>query len=344
MRFEPTDEQRLLRDGVRGMLRAACSPAVVRASLSSDTGRSPSLWRTLAEMGIVGATIPEAYGGLGRDASDFAVLLEEAGRAALPEPLLETAVASALLVRAGSDQLRATWLPEVAAGRALLTTGLGTAPFVADAHVADLLLLERGGELHAVERRDVVLTRERSVDGARRLHRCSWTPSARTRVAPDARDAIAAASDLGALGTAAQLVGLAARMIEMTVEYAKLRTQFGRPIGSFQAVKHHLVNAHVQVELARPLVSRAAWSLAHGARSASLHVSMAKAHASEAALTASRAALQCHGAIGYTTEHDLHLFMKRAWALATAWGDAARHRERVAAGVLDGPEQNGDDE
>jgi alkylation response protein AidB-like acyl-CoA dehydrogenase len=346
MRFEITEEQRLFRDTVRDLLRVESSPAVVRASWASESGRSPTLWAKLAEMGVVGATIPEAYGGLGRDALDFVVLLEEAGRAALAEPLLETTVAAALLRDAGSEELRARWLPDVAAGRAILTSSVGTAPFVADAHVADLLLLEHGAELHAVARGEVTPTREASVDGARRLHRCRWEPSARTRIADGetARAALDRARDLGALGTAAELVGLGSRMIEATVEYTKVRTQFGKPIGSFQAVKHHLVNAHLHVEFARPLVLRAAYSLSHGHRAASLHVSMAKAHASEAAKLAARAALQCHGAIGYTTEHDLHLYMKRAWALATAFGDAASHRERVAWRVLDGNEITGEDE
>jgi alkylation response protein AidB-like acyl-CoA dehydrogenase len=146
---------------------------------------------------------------------------------------------------------------------------------------------------------------------------------------------VARTIDRAAVGSAAQLLGIGAAMVERTVEYAKIRTQFGKPIGSFQAVKHQLADAHVALELARPVVYRAAASLAGRAADASLHASMAKAQASEAALRAARAALQCHGAIGYSFEYDLHMWMKRAWALAAAWGDAAWHRARVATAVLD---------
>jgi alkylation response protein AidB-like acyl-CoA dehydrogenase len=123
-------------------------------------------------------------------------------------------------------------------------------------------------------------------------------------------------------------------MIETTVAYAKVRTQFGQPIGSFQAVKHLLANAHLEVELAAPMVYRAAHSIARGVEGGSLHASMAKARAGDAANAAARAALQVHGAIGYSFEHDLHLFMKRAWALAGAWGDAAHHRARCATAIF----------
>ena len=124
-------------------------------------------------------------------------------------------------------------------------------------------------------------------------------------------------------------------MLAMTVEYAKERRQFGVPIGSFQAVKHHLADVALALEFCRPLVYRGAWSIAHADDGRSVHVAMAKARASEAALRAGRVALQVHGAIGYTTEYDLHLWMKRAWALAASWGDAAWHDARVGRAILD---------
>ncbi|MCA9565875.1 MAG: hypothetical protein KC561_20400, partial [Myxococcales bacterium] len=146
----------------------------------------------------------------------------------------------------------------------------------------------------------------------------------------------AAAFDRGALGTAAELLGLAQWMLDTTVEYAKVRTQFGRAIGSFQAVKHHLADALLKLEFAKPMVYRAAYALAGNESDASLHISGAKAYASEAASFVARKALQVHGAIGYSDEYDLHMWMKRTWALAASWGDAAWHRERVAEYVLDG--------
>jgi hypothetical protein len=228
------------------------------------------------------------------------------------------------------------WLPRIAKGDARIAVGIGGAPYVAGAAEADLLLLERRGELHAVAPRGVELVPEPSVDGARKLYRVGWTPRAETAIAQgdDAPSLLAAAFDRGALGAAAELLGLAHRMIEMATDYAKVRKQFGAPIGSFQAVKHHLASALVKVEFAKPAVYRAAYSIAHADPARATHVSMAKACASDAALASARAALQCHGAIGYSFEHDLHLWMKRAWALAAAWGDADWHRERVAKAIM----------
>jgi alkylation response protein AidB-like acyl-CoA dehydrogenase len=131
------------------------------------------------------------------------------------------------------------------------------------------------------------------------------------------------------------LIGLARRLLEVTVEYVQVRRQFGRPVGSFQAVKHHLADALGKLELAAPVVYRAAVALAHAEPARAVRVSMAKAVASDAASFVAGTALQCHGAIGYAFENDLHLWMKRVWALAAAWGDAAWHRARVADAVLD---------
>jgi len=145
-----------------------------------------------------------------------------------------------------------------------------------------------------------------------------------------------AAIDRGALAVAAQQVGMAHRMVEIAVDYAKQREQFGRPIGSFQAIKHMLATVQVKIEFARPLVYRAAHSVARAESSRSIDVSQANAAASDAASLAAKTALQVHGAIGYTWEVDLHLWMKRAWALEAAWGSRRWHRRRIAEAVLDG--------
>lgn len=338
MRFAFTDDQKLFRDTLRALLEKECTADVVRRAWAEEgTGRSPPLWGKLAELGVVGLTIPEAQGGLGLSEIDLVLLLEESGRAALPEPIVEnTAVGVPLLVESADADARHTWLPRVAAGKARLTVGLEGAAFVCDAHVADLLLLQRGDELHGVPREAAKLEPEHSVDRARRLFRVVWSPSEKTRIAagPVASAALARAFDRGALAVSAVLLGLARHLIDVTVEYAKVRKQFGSAIGSFQAVKHHLADALVKLEFARPVVYRAAYSMSHASPAAPLHVSMAKAYASEAALLAAGAALQCHGAIGYSYEHDLHLWMKRVWALAAAWGDASWHRARVGTLVL----------
>jgi alkylation response protein AidB-like acyl-CoA dehydrogenase len=208
---------------------------------------------------------------------------------------------------------------------------MSSMPAVPGAAGADLFLLERDGELHAVPAAAVALTPRPALDGSRRLAQVDWEPSAATLVVSgfEAEEVLAVVGDRAALGTGAVLVGVADRLIAMAAQYAKERSQFGVPIGSFQAVKHHLADALVRVEFARPMVYRAAWSLSAGEPDAGLHCSMAKAMASDAATLAARTALQVHGAIGYTWEHDLHLWMKRAWALAASWGDAATHRARV---------------
>jgi alkylation response protein AidB-like acyl-CoA dehydrogenase len=336
MRFVFTEDQRLFQHTVRDLLTKECPPEEVRALWADPVGRSRQRWSKLAEMGVLGLLVDVEHGGMGMDEVDLVLLLEETGRVALPEPVVETAaVATRLLDEAGGVEARDRWLPAIAGGDTMVAVGLeATGPYVADAHVADLLLLQRGAELHAVQPGAVSLVAQPSVDGARRIFSVGWTPSPATRLAA-AAEPLAAAFDRGALGAAAQLVGIADHMIELTAEYARQREQFGQPIGSFQAVKHLLADALLKLDFARPAVYRAAWSVARGEATRARDVSMAKAFAAEAADRAARASLQIHGAIGYTWEHDLHLWMKKGWTLAAAWGDAAWHRERVAAGLLD---------
>lgn len=339
MHFAFTEDQLALRDGVRDLLQKECTPEKVRACWINETGRVPELWAKLAAAGIVGATAPEEAGGLALTPVDWVLLFEEAGRVALPEPLIEhTAVAIPLLAEAGTPALKEAWLGKAAAGKALISVGLspGGDPFVNAAREADLLLMQIPDGLHAVTRDRVELEAQTSVDGSRRIAIVDFWPNVETRVGA-AKSALGAAFDRGALAAAATLIGLGQTMLDMTVEYAKVRTQFGRPIGSFQAVKHQLVDALSALEFARPMVYRAAWSLSTlpgGDPEAKVHVSMAKTYASEAATSVAKTALQCHGAIGYTTEYDLHMWMKRSWALASTWGDPKWHRDRVAAALL----------
>jgi alkylation response protein AidB-like acyl-CoA dehydrogenase len=312
VRFAFSDEQLAMRDAVRAFLEKECPPKVVRDAWTNDTGRS-GLWPRLGELGVLGVLAPEADGGFGGDELDLVLLLEETGRAALPEPVVEhAAVAIPLLdgtraAAAASGDITVTVLPPS-----------GLAPY---ADTADLVLVDGG----LVETGALQLREHESVDRSRRLFAINRPP---TWTDGDALNR-------AALGLAAQLVGLAGHMLTTTVEYAKERHQFGVPIGSFQAVKHHLADVALALEFARPLVYRAAWSVARRDADRSMHVGMAKARASEAALRSGRVALQVHGAIGYTTEYDLHLWMKRAWALAASWGDAAWHDDRVGRAILD---------
>ena len=320
MQFAFSEDQVLFRDTVRDFLTNECPPAVVRAAWESDTGIAADVWGGLAEMGVVGLTAPEAAGGLGMSDVDLVMLLEEAGRAALPAPLVEhTAVGIPAL---GDHEA----VEAAAAGELLVSIGLAGSAYVVGAEQADLLVLEADDRtLHAVPREAVGLEPVASIDGSRRLAKVEWTPASDTALASDP----VLAFDRGALGAAAQCVGVAQSLVDTTVEYVKERQQFGKAVGTYQAVKHHLANAALGVTFARPCVYRAAWCVAEGVPEASREVSTAKALASDAVDLAARIALQCHGAIGYTYEYDLQLWLKRGWALAAAYGDAAWHRDRV---------------
>lgn len=357
MRFALTPEQIEFRDAVRSLLADTCGPDDVRAAWADRVlagggpgggdGRVPAAWSALGQMGVLGICVPEEHGGLGMSDEDLVPLLIEAGYAGLPDPLSSTAgVAVGLLRDHAPAGLRAQWLPRIAAGE--VTVGVGfstpwseTAPTVSSASTMDAFVLFDRGEAHLVAPTSVELTPVDSVDGARHLARVDWTPSEATLVVggdhsgdSDGFSAVHAAFDRAALGAAALLVGLSRRMLDMSVLYATERRQFGVPIGSFQAVKHELADAALALEFAEPLVLRAAHSLATGDRDAAVHVSMAKAKASAAAELVAGTSLQVHGAIGYTVECDLHLFMKRSWALASRYGNAEFHRTRVRRSVI----------
>ena len=315
MNFALSDDQVAFRDAARELFAKEVTPKDVRAAWTAPVGElDRGVWASLDDMGVLGLLVPEADGGLGLDETFLVPVLEEAGRVALPHPLVETAMVGATLgLRDG-----------------MVSTNLGGAiiPCAAD---ADQLLLRRGASLVVVTRGEVAIEPVETVDGARRAGRVPADVTGHVVTAK--ASVIDAAADRGALGTAAMLVGLGQTMLDMTVAYVIERKQFGVPIGSFQAVKHHLADARLALEFARPAVWRAAWSVAHDAPTRARDVSMAKALASDAAELVGRQALQCHGAIGYTVEYDLHLYLKRTWALSRAWGDTAHHTDRVAAAL-----------
>jgi alkylation response protein AidB-like acyl-CoA dehydrogenase len=322
MEFAFTDDQLDFRDAVRDLLAKECAPSVVRAAWTNDDGRSGAAWDALGAMGVLGALVAETDGGLGLTELDVVLLAEEAGYAALPEPFVEHVLVGAPLVATGRDG--------VATGGCVVTAGDPLVPYAAAADVAVLL----APDAQVVEHATAEFAAEHSVDGSRRLGRLAHATGGRALT----RAELSTAFWRGNLGYSAELLGLARRMLAMTVEYVSERRQFGVPIGSFQAIKHHLADVRIAIEFAAPLVHRAAYSLAEGDPDAMVHGSMAKAQSADAAMLAARAALQCHGAIGYSFEHDLHLWMKRAWALARTWGDASWHRDRVARAILDSPE------
>jgi len=353
VRFAFTDDQRLFRDTVRDLLAKECQPEQVRYAWVDEDGRLRDVWGALGEMGVLGVQVPEASGGLGLNELDLVLLLEETGRVALPDPIVETAAVAAPLLAdvAGSQAASeatshwvAPWLSRLAGGDAIVAVALGDWRLVSHGIDADLLIgvhPHRPGRLVAVVGSNVDGVAQPSVDGARTLATVDWAAADEEVLAegPVAEALIARALDRGALGTAAQLLGLGGRLLDLTVAYVKERQQFGVPIGSFQAIKHHLADALLALEFARPVVYGAAWALADetGAVApgqASRAASHAKVAASDAARLVGRQALQCHGAIGYTVEYDLHLYLKRVWALSQAFGGAEHHRRRVADSVL----------
>lgn len=355
MRFAFTDDQLAFRDAVAELLKKECPAEVVRAAwpdgadahgarkgegARADVTRVEKVWSDLAEMGVLGIGVSESAGGLGMGPLDWVLLAEETGYAALPHPFVETACVTAPLLDALDDPHGV--LDELIDGRrqaSVLPLGSTLVPW-GDA-ITYLFTLDQGvdgtwrgarvmGGLAVGDEEDRRRTLADGLDAGRRVVQLGvWESGGEFAVGKVAEQAF----DHGALATAAQLVGLGRRMLDITVEYVKERRQFGVPIGSQQAVKHHLADAAMRLRFAAPAVYAAAWSMSVDDPDAGRAVSTAKALASDAARVTARKALQCHGAIGYTVECDLHLYLKRAEALARTWGDAAWHRRRVATAL-----------
>lgn len=333
MDFTFTEDQLLFQESVRDFLTKEVTPEKIRERWDTETGRSDELWAQLAELGLCGMTVPEEHAGLGMNELDFVLLAQEAGYVALPEPLVHTVlVAVPTLLNSSKEELKTEWLPKVAAGEAKVVVGLEQNSLVEDAHIADLLILEKAGVLYALRQDEVSLRANESVDPSRKLFAVTFD-EAKAAVFAEGDEAarlINGALNRGALGVAAQALGLAQRMVDMSVAYTSERKQFGVPIGTFQAVKHHMANVAYKLEYAKSPVYRAAYAVANGLSTVDMNVSHAKFAACEAADLAARNSIQVHGAMGYTWEVDLHIFLKRAWAFNNTWGDAGFHKRRVA--------------
>ncbi|MFV2171646.1 acyl-CoA dehydrogenase family protein [Actinomadura sp. LOL_016] len=305
MKFVLSQEQRMFAGTLRRLLAEAGTAKIVRAWASGDHGPGRGLWSALAEAGLFAVAVPEEHGGAGLLPVELAAAMEEVGRAAAPGPYVETLAAAELLPRTGGGGL----LPGIAEGAAMVTLGV---PHALDADAADAVL-GADGTPRAVSGGPMT-----SLDPARRLFRVDGGPPA-------------GPPDFGVLMCAAQQIGLGRALLDVTVEYARTRQQFGRPIGEYQAVKHHLAGAMVELEFARPLLYGAA--LAYGTPEFGRDVAAAKVAASDACYGAAKIALQVHGAIGYTDEYDPSLWIRKARALHSAWGTPAEHRARVVAAL-----------
>ncbi len=344
MHFAFTDQQTEFRDAVRQVLAKECTTDHLRAAFDGPSARTPR-WATLAALGVVGLTVPESHGGLGLGPVDLVLLLEEAGRAGLPEPLLDTTALAAPLLAdlVGEDQVAnaaaAGWLRSIAAGDTAAAVGPpeSRGALLAGADGADLFVLSTGGgtggpEVHVVDSEAVTVAPVPSLDPTRRLGVVDWDPTPESQVASGsvAESIIQRTADRAAVAAGAELLGLSDRMITLAAEYARERHQFGKPIGSFQAIKHRCADMLVDVEGMRSSVYWAAWCIGADDADASVAASTAKVWCSDASKRVMASALQVHGGIGFTWEHDLHLFMKRAQLDQLTFGDASYHRERLA--------------
>ncbi|MGW0248221.1 acyl-CoA dehydrogenase family protein [Nocardia goodfellowii] len=331
MRFALSPEQLDFGTSVRKLLDAGQTPAVVRAWAAGDARAGRGLIRQLANSGVLGLAIDEDNGGVGAEPIDLVVAFLEIGRAGVPGSLVETAAAIPALLQALPDtELAQRWLPGFAEGTALGTIAFAAPdqePVVLDADTAEVVLVVDGAELCQAEHRTLV----RSIDPARRLFTVS--PGEPVAEGDAVVDAAAIAFDTGALAGAAQLLGAGRALLHQATEYAKQRKQFGKPIGEFQAVKQKLADVLIALDLAEPLLYRAALTMGEPTRARD--VSAAVITCGDAAYGAARAALQVHGAIGYTAEYDLSLWLTKVTALRSAWGTPDMHRSRIARALRD---------
>jgi len=316
--FEIDEQQRDFAASIDAAFGSADVPAAVRAWSAGDTGPGRKLWATLSDLGVTALAVAEEFDGIGAHPVDLVVATERLGYWGVPGPVAES-IAVAPVLLAGHGERSAG----LASGELIATVALRPhAPRALDADTAGLILVAGDGEVSDGTAGEL----HQSVDPARRLF--DVTTVGKAQKADTAR-----AFEFGALVTAAQLIGAGQAMLDASVEYAKQRSQFGRVIGSYQAIKHKLADVYIAVELARPLVYAAALSLADGSPNTARDVSAAKAAASDAALLSARSSLQTHGAIGFTQEHDLSLLLLRVQALHSAWGDPSWHRRRVLDGL-----------
>jgi alkylation response protein AidB-like acyl-CoA dehydrogenase len=348
MNFDFTDDQQAIKRTARDFLSARYRFELVRELAGDERGFTDAQWQEVAELGWPGVIVPEEHGGLGLGAVELIIIEEELGYSLAPTPLLSDVAAALFLVAAGSDEQRAEWLDPLASGSVRGTVAVeldgparvgggrvsATAMAVPDAAGAAFVIVadgEGGLLLVPTDAEGVEIAPQEALDPTRKLYRVVFEGAAGEQLPGGDPEAVDRAYATIATALAAENVGAAQRTMEMAVEYAKDRKQFDRPIGAYQAVSHRCAQMLLEVEGARSLVYGAAWALDHDPSSAVRAASMAKAYAGDAGYRVSASALQVHGGIGFTWEHDLHFFLKRAKANAHAFGDSSWHRERVAA-------------
>jgi alkylation response protein AidB-like acyl-CoA dehydrogenase len=370
MDFAFTPDQILLKNSVRAFLDEHCKPATVRLLWDDPRGESEAMWKEMAQLGWLGLSLPEEHGGSGLGMVETALLLEELGRAAYPGPYWPTMLVAHVIAEAGFDAQKKRWLGAIAGGGARAALALldadldwnpqavgtraekmasgwqltGTKRYVAWSHVADVLLVParapEGLSLFLVDPAAAGLTSSpvQSMDPGLRLAHLTLD-----RVPVRADEALGAPGSAGPLlsrllrrggvGAAAEMLGAARRCLDMAVGYAKVREQFGQPIGSFQAIRHKCSEMLLETENSHAAVYYAAWALDAGADDAETAASIAKSYVGDASRKVCGEAIQVHGGIGFTWEYDLHMYFKRAKGLEAQYGDADYHRELIVSAV-----------
>jgi alkylation response protein AidB-like acyl-CoA dehydrogenase len=326
MHFDFNDEQREIKSTAKEFVAARFKPEKVRELAGAESPYDDAVWKEMCELGWPGIAISEEYGGQGLGAVELVILQEELGYACAPTPLISNAYAGRVIEAAGSDEQRSRWLPGIASGegRGAAELTCDPKPFVGAAGGAAILVLAEGEGARLVEPADAQIERLDLIDRTRAYFQV--TADGGEKLPGD----IASAGSTGQVALAAELVGVAQRALDMAVEYAKEREQFGRPIGAYQAVSHRLAEMLWDVEEARSLTYYAAWCADSQPDSLPLAASMAKARASDAANSVTHNAIQTLGGIGFTWEHDVHFFLKRARVSSQLMGSASQHRDRVA--------------
>jgi alkylation response protein AidB-like acyl-CoA dehydrogenase len=328
MNFDFSDDQHAIKRTARELLAERFKLEHVR-ELAEAERYDDEVWRELCELGWPGIFVAEEHGGQGLGTVELVILMEELGYALAPLPFLSNAAAGLVLDAGGSDEQKERWLPGIASGEARGTVGLvrdGEAKLVPDADSAEVILLLGHERAIVVQAAAAEVEPVETMDPTRRFARV------RAGGAGEALegDHVPGTSRL-VTALAAELTGIAQRAMEMSVEYARHRKQFGRPIGSYQAVSHRCAQMLLEVESSRSAAYYAAWCADAEPETLGHAASMAKAYASDAAWRVCTSSLQVHGGIGFTWEHDLHFFLKRSKTNALLFGSASEHRERVAA-------------
>jgi len=327
MHFDFTDEQREIKSTAHEFLASRFKPEHVRELAGSESPYSEEDWKAFSDLGWPGIAIAEEHGGEGLGTVELIILQEELGYFCAPSPFIANAYAGAVIEAAGSDSQKAEWLPGIASGEARGSAELtcDPEPILGAAAGASILVMANGEGAKLIKPEDAELERIDMIDATRAYFRV------KAEGGEDMPGKISHAGSVGQIALAAELVGVAQRALDMSVEYAKERQQFGRPIGAYQAVSHRLAEMLWEVEEARSLTYSAAWAADADPDLVPIAASMAKARASDAATSVTHNAIQTLGGIGFTWEHDIHFFLKRARVSAQMLGSARAHRDTVAS-------------